>query len=259
MKYALLSVDSQVDFCEGGSLAVAGANAAMQRAAKMIDRIGDSLDEILATADQHHKMHIANPGYWVNSQGTHPTPFTQIRYDEVKLGKWRPIMPSKLQWGKDYTQQLEAKNRVLTIWPEHCLILSPGACFHPAILQSFLQWEEKNSGYVVKVPKGSNLDTEHYGAVEAEVPTGDSSTQTNSLIIDTLSDYDKIGFFGLATDYCVATTIKQIVDKFGPNSAKKFVLIEDCVAGIDAKASQDFINQMHAQGMEISTSESFLA
>lgn len=51
---ALLIVDPQLDFHEGGSLAVPGANADAERIAELISEKQDQIDEIFVTLDSHH-------------------------------------------------------------------------------------------------------------------------------------------------------------------------------------------------------------
>ena len=54
MTVILLLIDPQIDFHEGGSLAVPGATADSERIAKMITEHGDEIDEIYVTLDSHH-------------------------------------------------------------------------------------------------------------------------------------------------------------------------------------------------------------
>lgn len=51
---ALLIVDPQMDFHEGGSLAVPGAAADAERIARMIADNSRMIDEIVVTMDSHH-------------------------------------------------------------------------------------------------------------------------------------------------------------------------------------------------------------
>lgn len=51
---ALLIVDPQNDFHEGGSLAVPGANEDAERIAKLITDHAQTLDELIVTLDSHH-------------------------------------------------------------------------------------------------------------------------------------------------------------------------------------------------------------
>lgn len=51
---ALLIVDPQMDFHEGGSLAVPGATADAERIARFITDHSDDIDELVVTLDTHH-------------------------------------------------------------------------------------------------------------------------------------------------------------------------------------------------------------
>jgi nicotinamidase/pyrazinamidase len=54
IKRALIIVDVQNDFCEGGSLAVAGGNAVAQNVAKHIGHTPGTYAAIIATKDDHY-------------------------------------------------------------------------------------------------------------------------------------------------------------------------------------------------------------
>jgi nicotinamidase-related amidase len=54
MTIVLLLIDPQIDFHEGGSLAVPGATADSERIAQMISEHGEEIDEIYVTLDSHH-------------------------------------------------------------------------------------------------------------------------------------------------------------------------------------------------------------
>lgn len=51
---ALLVVDPQVDFHEGGSLAVPGASEDSERIARLIRDNAEDIDELVVTMDSHH-------------------------------------------------------------------------------------------------------------------------------------------------------------------------------------------------------------
>ena len=51
---ALLVVDPQMDFHEGGSLAVPGASADAARIARLVVDHSDDIDEVIVTLDSHH-------------------------------------------------------------------------------------------------------------------------------------------------------------------------------------------------------------
>ncbi|MEV6346879.1 isochorismatase family protein [Actinoplanes sp. NPDC051851] len=53
MSRALIIVDVQNDFCEGGSLAVSGGAAVAKGISLVLDRAGDRWDHVVATKDYH--------------------------------------------------------------------------------------------------------------------------------------------------------------------------------------------------------------
>ena len=93
---ALLVIDAQNDFCEGGALAVQGGAGIMP----LINRLAERFDTVIATQDWHTPDQIS---FASNHDGA--TPFTEI---EVVYG---PQM----------------------LWPAHCLQGSSGAEFHPDV------------------------------------------------------------------------------------------------------------------------------
>lgn len=93
---ALLVIDPQNDFCEGGSLAVAGGAGIMP----LINRLAERFDRVVLTQDWHTPDQIS---FASNHLGA--APFTEI---EVAYGRQM-------------------------LWPDHCLQGTPGADFHPDV------------------------------------------------------------------------------------------------------------------------------
>jgi nicotinamidase-related amidase len=264
----LLIIDPQKDFCDkDGSLSVPGADEDMIRLASMVDRIGSKISRIKVTLDSHHTVDVAHPAFWRNSKGENPTPFTLISSDDIKNGVWKPFQPSLSQRMLDYTQNLEKNGKFqLCIWPPHCLIGSRGHAVHDVLYASLINWETSKPWNVEYVSKGSNPFTEHYGAIEAEVPDpSDSTTQINAELVTALLQADTILVAGEAGSHCLKTTVEQIADKFGDDSyVSKIVLLTDATSPVqspyvDFPAIQEqFINDMVARGMRTSTTVDFL-
>lgn len=260
MKLHIITIDPQNDFCDPkGSLYVGGADKDMQRLAAMITRLGDRIEDIHVTLDTHHLVDIAHPIFWMDSNGNHPNPFTIISLDDVMGGKWTTTKPVFMPRAVDYVKQLAKNGRYpLCIWPPHCLIGSWGHNVVPELWKVLKEWEDKNFGMVDYVTKGSNFWTEHYSAVQADVPDPqDPGTMLNTTLIETLKEADVIAITGEALSHCVANTIRDIANNFGEENIKKFVLLEDCssnVTGFD-QFGVDFVKEMKKRGMEISTSD----
>ena len=93
---ALLVIDPQNDFCEGGALAVAGGAGIMP----LINQLAERFTRVILTQDWHTPDQIS---FASNHPGA--APFTEI---EVAYGRQM-------------------------LWPDHCLQGSPGADFHPDV------------------------------------------------------------------------------------------------------------------------------
>ncbi len=265
MDLRLLIIDPQNDFCDkNGALCVPGADADMTRLAAMIRRLKNKIDDIHVTLDTHHYVDIAHPIFWVNSDGGHPDPLTTIiTVEDVENGTWRTTNPRLGKRALEYVKTLRDNNRyALVVWPYHCLIGSWGYGVYPELLDAMLEWE-KDFCMVDFVTKGSNIYTEHYSAVQADVPDPqDPSTMLNTRLIQTLEEADIIALAGEALNFCVANTVTDIADNFGEENIKKFVLLEDASSPVPGKDfepfTEKFMNDMSRRGMKISTTTDFL-
>lgn len=271
-KIHLLVIDPQNDFCDipehlrpgnTPALPVVGAHDDMLRLAAFIDRVGSKLYDVHVTMDSHNPIDIAHPQWWRNAKGDAPAPFTLISAADVRNGTWRARNPLAQEHSLNYVETLEKNARyVLVIWPEHCLIGQWGHNVHAAVATSLTQWARNRMEVVDFVTKGSNALTEHYSAVQAEVPvSSDASTMLNSRLIKTLAEADTIVIAGEALSHCVASTVRDIADNFGEENIKKLVLLTDCsssVTGFEALGTQ-FIEDLKRRGMQTTTSTEFLA
>lgn len=109
MSLALVVVDVQPDFCEGGALAVEGGNEVAHRIATIIRTVGIIYDEIVFTADRHNAPPDDNGGHFA-------------------------LPPRE----PDFVDS----------WPVHCVAGTPGAEIHPALKEISEQYPlfEKGQG-----------------------------------------------------------------------------------------------------------------
>ena len=91
MRTALIVVDVQNDFCEGGTLAVAGGAAVARRISDYLARTGARYDTVVATRDWHAPLPDTNDGHFA------------------------------ADGDPDY----------VSTWPVHCVAGTPGADYHP--------------------------------------------------------------------------------------------------------------------------------
>ena len=263
MKTHLLAIDVQNDFCNpNGSLFVPGADQDAVRLGDMINANLKKIDEIHVTLDSHRTVDVAHPIFWVDSRGKHPNPFTIISEDDLVNGVWTTTNPAWRQRGIDYVKALAANGRYpLCIWPPHCRIGTWGHSIVKPVSDAILKWEEEFA-IADFVTKGSNIFTEHYSALQADVPDpSDTETGINTRLLEFLQAADVILISGEALSHCVASTVTDIANNFGEENIKKFVLLEDTCSNVPSfeNLGQDFVRNMSARGMRVSTSTEYFA
>ena len=270
----LLVIDPQNDFCDvpaawrpadpltgtpiAPALPVAGAHADMLRTAEFIRAAGAALDEIVVTLDSHHQVDIAHPTFWKQAGGADVTPFTQITAAQVRAGEFLPRDPAALPRTLAYLDALEAGGRyVLMVWPVHCEIGTWGHDVHASVRAAYNQWERATLRGVRKVTKGENPWTEHYSAIQAEVPdAADDHTQMNTGLLAELDKAGTLLIAGEASSHCVRATTEHIVANLPSGRPERVVLLTDCmspVGGFEAQ-HQAFLGDMRAKGVRLMTS-----
>ena len=262
MLNALLIIDPQNDFCDPkGALSVPGAVDDCQRLVKMIQRTGEKLSAIYVTLDTHHFFHIANPSFWVDENGKHPAPYTIITSELVNSGKMRASLPKSQNYAVEYVATLEKLGKYnLCIWPPHCLIGTWGHNVYKPLSDELLKWESDSPGRVVEyAEKGSNVRTEHYSAIRAEVSdAADPMSRTNFALIERLKAADNIAIAGEAFSHCVANTTRDLIACI---PTEKLVILTDASSNVPGfeNLGEDFLNEIKKLGMRTMTSEEFLA
>jgi len=275
----LLIIDPQNDFCDlpeawcptdpvsgaraTPALPVAGAHADLQRLAAFIRDAGDQLDDITVTLDSHNRLHIAHPTFWQRGDGGDVAPFTAITAADVRAGTYRTRDASAQARALQYVEALEARGRyVLMVWPVHCEIGSWGHGVHPAVRAAYNTWEVRQLKVVRKVAKGSNLWTEHYSALQAEVPDpSDPDTLLNQGLLGVLERADTLIVAGEAGSHCVKSTVEDFVDQLPGGRADRLVLLTDCMSPVGGFQAQHdaFLKGMAARGARLATSTEVLA
>ncbi len=250
------------------TLPVKGATSDMDRLASWIGRNMDQVNQFYVTLDSHRTIDVAHPAMWVDDMGNNPDPFTIISVFDIKSGKWTPRDRRLTQRMIDYTAELERKgNYLLMVWPEHCLIGTPGHNVYAPLMEKLLEWERKKFSTINWVTKGSNPFVEHYGGLEAEViDPNDPSTHLNMRVINALQKSDIVFLAGEASSHCVLTTIKQVVDHIGDQHLGKLHILTDCTSPVlqspdspDFPAiAEAFFGEMGRKGLKLVKTTNFL-
>jgi nicotinamidase/pyrazinamidase len=181
---ALIIVDVQNDFCEGGSLAVPGGAAVAAAISQTLRSTPGRWDHIVATKDYH-----IDPG----AHFGHPPDFA-------------------------------------TSWPEHCIVGTPGAQFHPD-----LATERVEAVF-------------HKGEYAAAYSGFEGHTEGGVCLADWLRQHgiDVIDVVGIATDHCVrATALDAAREGFATT------VLLDLTAGVARLSTDIALGQLTEAGVTL--------
>jgi len=259
---ALLIVAPQNDLQDGdtpGALPVPGAFQDSARIAELIEKHGDGIERLVVVLDSRHRMHIAHAPFWVGPDGSQPGPSTTITVADIKEGKWKAKQAEMEAWSLEYAERLEVAGRAgIHVWPEHCLIGSPGQAVCPAVAKAIGAWEVKKAKGTTWVFKGQSTLTEMHSAFKADVEVdNDSSSRMNAALISSLSGHKKVVCCGESLSHSVNHTVRDLLAAWGSQEKKALVVLEDCASplpGFEAVASE-FLQDMRAAGVTVCKAE----
>lgn len=231
----LVLIDMQVDFChQEGTLHVPGAAGDIQRVIEFIYRRGERITHISCSLDSHLPYQIFHPAWWVDAEGNHPAPLTIITHDDIKAGKWRPLV--KPSWSTKYVKRLEeGAKKKLTIWPYHVMVGSMGNALDPELFSAVLWHSLARKAQPTWLTKGTVPKSEHYSIIQPEIPVTDHPQGgKNKAFLDTLAAADAVLIAGEAESHCVLETVEDLVTEFGdrPQILEKVYFLQDCTSPV---------------------------
>ncbi|WP_353233663.1 cysteine hydrolase [Diaphorobacter ruginosibacter] len=274
----LLIIDPQNDFCDlpeswhgahpgngrstSPALPVQGAHADMQRLARFIERNAPRISEITVTLDSHQRHDVAHPGFWRRGDGGDVPAFTPIAAAQVRSGEFTPRDSSAAECVLGYMDALESRGRyTLMIWPVHCEIGSWGHGVHADVLAACGAWQLARHKAVRNVFKGMNPWTEHYSAIQAEVPDpADAQTQANTSLLRALGQAEHLVIAGEASSHCVRATTEHIIEllpRLVPGwTPERITLLADCMSPVGGfeREHAAFLESMHTLRVRLAQS-----
>lgn len=247
----LMLIDVQNTFCiPGFELYVGGRSGrgAIEDNARLCNFIYRNLDQITtitATMDTHRAHQIFHAIFFVDQDGKHPAPYTDIHAAELRDRQWtfNPALADEFDIAPEYGQQmlihyaeeLEKKGKyALTIWPYHGLLGGIGHALVSSVEEAlFFHTMARHTQYDIRI-KGTTPFTENYSVIGPEVltgPMGETLGTHDTTFVEQLQKYDRLIIAGEAKSHCVAWTISDLLDDImatDPALAKKVYLLEDC-------------------------------
>lgn len=230
VKTLFLAIDMQNDFMENGELAVPGSHADVYNAARFLYEHMEKITHIAVSLDTHQPQQIFHPGWWVDQNGNHPTPFTIISADEVQNGVWKAVRNQAESL--EYAINLKKKSRKdLCIWPYHCLEGTFGAALESQFGHLVYFHSVARNAVTERLVKGKDPLSEMYGIIRPEY---DLDNYYNHQFLHQLATYDRIIIAGEAKSHCVLESVRQILEHFADNQkiTSRLYLLEDCMSSI---------------------------
>lgn len=263
------AIDNQRDFVfppPFGTLFVGGRSGTgamddQRRAMEFMYKYMGIITEINNTLDTHVIFQIFFAGAHLKEDGTHPAPFTLISADEYRRGVYRPNPEMAAQLGVDpvwlqkqfiyYCEQLEKNGRyMLTIWPDHCLLGTPGHQLTGVMneMRMFHAWA-RGANNRLEV-KGGNPLTEHYSVFAPEVrttwdgnaiPGAQKNTEFLGRLMGTRGQHAGKNkrviniLWGQALSHCVAWAIDDFLNEINaqdPTLMKSVYILGDCSSAV---------------------------
>jgi nicotinamidase-related amidase len=215
------------------------------RLCEFIYRNLGNITHITATMDTHLSQQIFLPIFFVDKDGNHPAPYTDIHAEELRDAKWifNPALSPNYHIAPEYGQQMmihyaeELKRKgkyALTIWPYHAMLGGIGHALVPAIEEAIFFHSTARIAQPDFEIKGDKPFTENYSVIGPEVltgPIGETLGLRNPKFIQQLQEVDRLYIAGQAKSHCVAFTVSDLLDDIqtmNPELAKKVYLLEDC-------------------------------
>lgn len=280
----LMLIDVQNTFCiPGFELYVGGRSGTgavddNRRLVEFIYRNLGHITHISVTMDTHRAQQVFHPVFFVDSDGNHPAPYTDIHAADIQAGKWRfnPLLAGQFgispEYGQEmmlhYTQTLEAKGKyALTIWPYHAMLGGIGHALVSAVEEVVFFHSLARLDQPDFEIKGDKPFTENYSVIGPEVlagPMDEPLGARNPKFIEQLQQFDRLYIAGQAKSHCVAWTVADLLDDIqtvDPSLARKVYLLDDCsspvvVPGVvdHTQAAEAAFAQFAEAGMKIAQS-----
>lgn len=241
----LVIIDPQNDFCDPkGALYVPGAEEDMARLAKHLLEHGAQYSDLVVSLDSHDKIAIFHPKYWVNDEGNHPAPYTEISRKEFDAGVWRPASQRNKTYTKRWLDRIDREKKFsMMIWPEHCIVSTWGHQICDTIVHALDVWRDVTGRSVRYVFKGELPYADQFSIFDVADDSWHDEQACEDLTAR-LAICDTLTFAGEAISHCVQESViayMMLTSRGGGRANQRVRVLGDCtspVAGFSRELSE---------------------
>lgn len=208
-----------------------------------------NITEITATMDTHLTMHVFHAIFFVDKDGNHPAPYTDIHVSELGEGRWKfnPALAGQFDIAPEYGQQMmihyaeelqKTGKYALTVWPYHGMLGGIGHALVSSVAEALFFHSVARLAQTDIVIKGDTPFTENYSVIGPEVlagPMEEPLGRRDPRFIERLQECDRLIIAGQAKSHCVAWTVSDLLDdimRTDTQLARKVYLLEDCTSPV---------------------------
>jgi nicotinamidase-related amidase len=208
-----------------------------------------NITHITATLDTHKTMQVFHAVFFVDKNGNHPAPYTDIHAADLRAGLWtfNSALASQLgvapEYGQQmmihYAEQLEKKSKyALTIWPYHAMLGGIGHALVSSVEEAIFFHAITRVAQPEMEIKVDKPFTENYSVIGPEVlsgPMGETLGTHNPKFIEQLQQFDRLIIAGQAKSHCVAWTVSDLLEDIALldlDLARNVYLLEDCTSPV---------------------------
>lgn len=244
---AVLVIDMTNCFADPkGSLYVPGAQLVGSYISRFINSKSSKIDYIVSTTDWHPRNHIGSVESWIVPEG-----MDIVTAEDLQSGK--ALLRFPIHEKEDILEYIRDSGP-LHLWPEHGVKDTSGSCPIMPLEIAYRKWQlirPENFDKLETFKKGQNPFRENWSIFSYQsAPSGSVTryTEAGKELAEKLAKYDKILVCGVAKEYCVGLSVRDMITAYQDLFKGKLIFVPEMMVAIDEDAPGNSVYQEAIDG-----------